>query len=337
MTALPSAAAKAAFPVRSGVGPTRRGKIPVKPAEAIEAHADVLGEVEMRDNGKLPAEMGGQTRYPAEWLRHSGGLADKVEGVGRKIRQSAAHAIKPVTLALGGRSPSIVFADTDLDAAGMGVVSGVFAATGRTCIAGSRPLVHKDIAADFVARLIEVAKNAKIGDQTEAGADVGPVTTAPQYEKALSCIAIAEAEGATRVFGGNPIKVEGGAVDQFVEPAIFTGVTPRMRIAREEAFGPVLAVLTFEDEEDAIANDFGPAAGVWTRDMGRALRMSERLQAGTVRINAYRAVSFTSPFGGCKRSGLGRESGRQAILEFPQTGSGWIATERSVANPFIPR
>jgi aldehyde dehydrogenase (NAD+) len=170
---------------------------------------------------------------------------------------------------------------------------------------------------------------------------VGPITTPAQYRKVLDYIAIAKKEGAQCVLGGKAYDGAGSRGGQFVEPTIFTGVNNRMRIAQEEVFGPVLAVIPFENEDDAvnIANDvdFGLAAGVWTTDIGRAFRMSEKLKVGTVWVNTYRAVSYTSPFGGYKRSGLGRESGLEGIKEFLQVKSVWIATKASTANPFIIR
>ena len=429
--------------------PTQRGKLLVQLAQIIEREAGRLGELEVRDNGKLIAEMSAQTKYLAEWYRYYGGLADKVEGAvlpadrpgifnftryeplgvvgmitawnspllllawklapalaagntavvkpseftsasslefmdlvkeagfpdgvvncitgyglevgapmvenpdvskvaftgsdlaGQKIYEAAAKKIMPVTLELGGKSPNIVFEDADFEAAVMGAVSGIFAATGQTCIAGSRLLVQRSIHDRFVERLIEVAGEAKIGDPMSTDTHVGPVTTAPQYEKILHYMSVAKEDGATCVLGGKPYSGEGAKGDRFVEPTIFTGVTNDMRIAQEEVFGPILSVIPFDTEEDAIriGNDivFGLAAGVWTSDIGRALRMSEKLKAGTVWVNTYRAVSFMTPFGGFKRSGQGRENGQEAIKEFMQVKSVWIAQQTTTANPFIMR
>ncbi len=443
-------AAKAAFEGEwSELTATARGKLLVKLADIIEREAARLGELEVRDNGKLIAEMGAQTKYMAEWYRYFGGLADKVEGAvlpadkpgifnftryeplgvvgmitawnspllllawklapalaagntavvkpseftsastlefmeliteagfprgvvncitgfglevgqpmvdhpdtakvaftgsdvaGQKIYESAAKKIMPVTLELGGKSPNIVFEDADIEAAVMGAISGIFAATGQTCIAGSRLLLQRSIHNQFVDRLVTVASEARIGDPMSTETHVGPVTTPPQYEKILRYIDVARDDGATCVLGGKPYTGEGAKGNRFVEPTIFTGVSNDMRIAQEEVFGPVLSVIPFDTEEEAvkIGNDimFGLAAGVWTSDIGRALRMSEKLKAGTVWVNTYRAVSFMSPFGGYKRSGQGRESGQQAIKEFLQIKSVWIAQQTTVANPFIIR
>ncbi|QCO56538.1 aldehyde dehydrogenase [Pseudorhodobacter turbinis] len=260
---------------------------------------------------------------------------------GQKIYEAAARKIMPVTLELGGKSPNIVFANANFEAAIMGAISGIFAASGQTCIAGSRLLVQRSIHDKFVARLVEVAGAAKIGDPMSTETNVGPITTRPQFQKVLDYIDIAKDEGATCVLGGKPYTGKGAQGGQFIEPTIFTGVTNDMRIAQEEVFGPILSVIPFEDEAEAIEIgndiDFGLAAGVWTSDIGCALRMSERLRAGTVWVNTYRAVSFTSPFGGYKRSGEGRESGKDAIKEFLQVKSVWIAHETTPQNPFIIR
>lgn len=260
---------------------------------------------------------------------------------GQKIYESAAAGIKHVSLELGGKSPNIVFEDADFEAAVMGAISGIFAATGQTCLAGSRLLLQRSIHDRFVDRLVEVAREAKIGDPMDSATNVGPVTTEPQYNKVLEYIDIGRREGATCVLGGGPYTGPEARGGQFVEPTIFTGVTNSMRIAQEEIFGPVLAIIPFDDEAEAIAigNDvaYGLAAGVWTSDMGRALRMSERLRAGTIWVNTYRALSYTTPFGGFKRSGVGRENGIEAIKQYCEVKSVWIATETSTANPFVMR
>jgi aldehyde dehydrogenase (NAD+) len=255
---------------------------------------------------------------------------------GQHVYELAARGIKHVTLELGGKSANIVFDDADMHAAVNGVVSGIFAATGQTCIAGSRALVQRSIHDAFVERLLALAKTARMGNPLELTTQVGPVTTRPQYEKVLEYIGIAKGEGAICRLGGRAATEQG---PWFVEPTIFTGVAPDMRIAREEVFGPVLSVIPFDDEDDAIriANNsiYGLAAGVWTQSMQRAIRVPERLEAGTVWVNTYRAVSYMSPFGGYKRSGIGRESGQDAIYEYLQTKSVWIDVSGTTRNPFV--
>ena len=260
---------------------------------------------------------------------------------GEHIYSTAAKGLKRVSLELGGKSPNIVFADCEMDDAVKGAVSGIFAATGQTCIAGSRLLVQEDIHDEFVDKLVAFAKTAKMGNPMEAQTQVGPVTNIPQYEKVLGYIDVAKGEGAETVLGGSKASRPECGSGWFVEPTIFTGVNNTMRIAQEEVFGPVLSVIPFKDDEEAIAvgNDvvFGLAAGVWTQNIRRALLMSERLQAGTIWVNTYRAVSYMSPFGGYKRSGLGRENGQDAIRDYMQTKSVWISTATEVPNPFVMR
>jgi aldehyde dehydrogenase (NAD+) len=193
----------------------------------------------------------------------------------------------------------------------------------------------------FVDKLLAVARTARMGDPMSPDTQVGPVTTPPQYQKVLQYIDIARSEGATAVLGGSKGAAPECGTGWFVQPTIFTGVSNGMRIAQEEVFGPVLSVLRFKDEADAlrIANDvrFGLAAAVWTNDIGRAIRMSEKLQAGTVWVNTYRAVSFMAPFGGYKDSGLGRENGIDAIRAYLQTKSVWINSGAVAGNPFVMR
>ena len=261
------------------------------------------------------------------------------EAAGRRIYELAARELKTVTLELGGKSPNIVFDDADLDQAVKGAVSGIFAASGQTCQAGSRLLLQRTIHDAFIDKLVAFAGSAKLGDPALPDTQIGPISTQPQFEKILDYIRIAKDEGARCVLGGKSRPDLGAG--WFVEPTIFTNVRNDMRIAQEEVFGPVLSVIPFDTEEQAIAiaNDvlYGLAAAVWTRSLRRAMLMTDALQAGTVWVNNYRATSFTSPFGGYKRSGIGRESGSEAIKEYLQTKCVWISSDLDVPNPFIRR
>ena len=264
------------------------------------------------------------------------------DATGAQVYQTAARNIKPVTMELGGKSAQLVFADANLHNAVKGVVSGIFAATGQTCVAGSRALVHRSIHDEFVDRFLKLARTARMGDPLQETTQVGPITTKPQYAKVLSYIEIAKQQGAQVMLGGGPATRPECGDGWFVEPTVFTGVTSDMRIAQEEIFGPVLSIMMFETDEEAIeiANGsiYGLAAGVWTADIGRCLNVARRLESGTVWINTYRVSSPLSPFGGYKRSGFGRESGLLAIREFVQEKSVWIETSGAdVPNPFIVR
>lgn len=261
---------------------------------------------------------------------------------GARIASTAASRLKRVALELGGKSPNIVFEDADFDLAAAGVVSGIFGAAGQMCTAGSRLLVQTSIRDRFVEKVMALAGKIRLGDPMDPTTNVGPIATAPQLKKVLQYIDVAKTDGALCILGGRQAAGDGLGAGQFVEPTIFTDVTPGMRIAREEVFGPVLAIIEFGTEEDAlrIANDvaYGLVAGVWTTSMPRALRMTRALKVGTVWVNTYRAYSYMVPFGGTKRSGLGRESGIEAINEYLETKSVFISTsDRPPANVFVMR
>ncbi len=258
---------------------------------------------------------------------------------GRKVAEAAVRHLKKVTLELGGKSANIVFADADFEQAVNGAIAGIFGASGQTCIAGSRLLLERSIHDRFVAKLIEVVGAARIGNPAEQSTQIGPIATRAQFNKILDYIEIARKDGATCVLGGTALTGAQYGQGQFIAPTIFTGVTNNMRIAREEVFGPVLAVIPFDTVEEAlkIANDtdFGLAAAVWTTDLHKAIHCSDRLEAGTVWVNNYRATSFTTPFGGYKRSGIGREGGLNGAYEYLQAKSVWVTTKPQRANPFV--
>jgi acyl-CoA reductase-like NAD-dependent aldehyde dehydrogenase len=261
---------------------------------------------------------------------------------GARIYETAARGMKRVAMELGGKSPNIVFEDADFDAAAVGVVSGIFGAAGQMCVAGSRLLVQNSIKESFTERLIALARDVRLGDPMQPTTNIGPISTPPQYAKVLDYIGIAKSDGARCILGGKPAVGPGLTGGQFVELTIFTDVTNDMRIAQEEVFGPVLSVIGFDDEQRAIelGNSviYGLVAGVWTGNIGRAMRMTKALRAGTVWVNTYRAYSFMMPFGGMKMSGLGRENGIEAVHEFLETKSVFLSTSASApVNPFLQR
>lgn len=258
--------------------------------------------------------------------------------VGRMIAADAGKLLVPCTMELGGKSPNMIFEDADLDKAVVGALAGIFAATGQTCIAGSRLLVQRKVHDQVAERLVARAKTIKLGNPLEKTTEMGTAANEPQFERILKMIGAAKAEGAVLATGGQAAKGDGLGKGFFVEPTIFTNVNNGMEIAQEEVFGPVLSIIPFDTEEEAIAigNDtkYGLASGIWTTNLSRALRVSREIHAGTVWVNTYRAASVMAPFGGFKDSGFGRERGVMAMEEFLQTKNVMIDFSDDERDPF---
>jgi acyl-CoA reductase-like NAD-dependent aldehyde dehydrogenase len=429
--------------------PMQQGRLLRRLADLLRDHAEHLGQVETRDNGKLIREMLGQARALASYYDYYAGLADKILGetiplentavfnytlrepvgvvgiitpwnspllilsfslaaalatgntvvvkpsehtsastlefaklvqaagfppgvfnvvtgfgktaggalvrhpgvnkivftggaeTGKVIAQLAAGNITPVLLELGGKSPNIIFDDATIPNAVNGCIAGIFAASGQTCIAGSRLFLHAKVHDAFVEQLVERTKRIKLGDPARMESEMGPMATTDQLHKVQGFVDSAVQEGAELVYGGT--RPEDPALRQgwFFLPTIFDSVRNDMYLAQEEVFGPVLGVLKFQEEEEliALANQtrYGLAAGIWTNDIKRAHRVARDLKAGTVWINTYRAISYASPFGGYKHSGYGRELGWEAVREFTQVKSVWVDLAETVPDPFALR
>ncbi|WP_407542564.1 aldehyde dehydrogenase (plasmid) [Deinococcus radiomollis] len=423
----------------------QRSKMMHRLAALLERDADLLGETETRDNGKLLREMQGQCRNLPEWFEYYAGAADKIHGetipsdkpnyfiytrrepvgvvaaivpwnsplllmtwklapllaagctvvvkpadqtpvsalvfariveeagfppgvfnvvtggaavgaalvahrgvdkvaftgsteVGIRVGQAAMGHLAKVSLELGGKSPNVVFADADLEAAANGVIAGIFAAGGQTCIAGSRLLVHESVHDELVSRVAARARTIVLGDPMGAQTEMGPVAFRAHLDNILRRCERGVQEGATLVTGGKRASGTGLDAGFFVEPTIFTDVRPEMSLAQEEIFGPVLSVLSFRDDEEAVRlannSEFGLGAGVWTRDVQRAHRVAHAIKAGTVWVNAYRAVSYNAPFGGFKQSGIGRENSLEGVLDYLDTKTVWIELTGATRDPF---
>jgi aldehyde dehydrogenase (NAD+) len=305
--------------------------IVLKPAEQTPLTALRLGELAIEAG--LPAGVvnivTGGPEVGKSIVRHSG--IDKIAftgstAVGKEIMRSASDTLKRVTLELGGKSPNIVFADSDLDSAVRGAINGIFYGKGEVCNAGSRLFLESKIQDEFLDKLIGRAKKMQPADPLDPKTRMGAIVSQEQMQTVLGYIEAGKKEGAKLLTGGNQVSV--GGKGYFLEPTIFGGVSNDMKIAQEEIFGPVLAALTFDDPDQVVAlantNPYGLAAAVWTKDVKKAHQVSRQLRAGTVWINTYGLMDASLPFGGYKSSGFGRELGMHAIEHYTELKTVWL-------------
>jgi aldehyde dehydrogenase (NAD+) len=306
----------------------------LKPAEQTPLSALELAAIAAEAGlpaGALNVVPGYGESAGAALVQHGG--VDKIAftgstAVGRLIMQQAAQSLKRVSLELGGKSPNIVLSDANVDAAARGAFTAIFYNTGQCCTAGSRLLVHDSIKDRLLEQLVARAAKMQPGDPLDPKTRLGPMISAEHMERVLAYIEKGRAEGAEVLAGGRRALYDGAERGFWVQPTVFDAVAEGHCIAREEIFGPVLSVMTFSDDDEAVAmanrSDYGLAAGIWTRDIGRAHRMARDLEAGTVWINTYHPGDAASPFGGYKQSGFGRELGRHSLDLYTQIKSVWV-------------
>jgi acyl-CoA reductase-like NAD-dependent aldehyde dehydrogenase len=303
----------------------------LKPAEQTPLTALRLGELAIEAGlpaGVLNIVTGGP-EVGKVIVRHSG--IDKIAftgstAVGKEIMRTASDTLKRITLELGGKSPNIVFADSDLDSAVRGAINGIFYGKGEVCNAGSRLFLESKIQDEFLDRLIARAKKMQPADPLDPKTRMGAIVSQEQMQTVLGYIESGKNEGAKLLIGGNRVAVEGKGY--FLEPTIFGEVRSDMKIAQEEIFGPVLAALAFDDLDEVVtaanSNPYGLAAAVWTKDVKKAHQISRQLRAGTVWINTYGLMDASLPFGGYKSSGFGRELGMHAIEHYTELKTVWL-------------
>jgi acyl-CoA reductase-like NAD-dependent aldehyde dehydrogenase len=298
----------------------------VKPSELTSGSTLVLGEILLEAGvpagvvnivtGTGPEIGEPMTTHPAvDMVSFTGSTR-----VGRLTMANAAQTLKKVSLELGGKNPQVVFSDADLDAFVDAAVFGAYFNAGECCNAGSRLILHKSIAGDIVARIAELTRKVRVGDPLDPATQVGAIITPQHLEKIVNYIKQAHGEGAVVDQGGEPLDLGTG---QFMEPTILSNVMPEMAVARDEVFGPVVSVLTFDTIEEAIgianAVDYGLSASVWSRDFDTCLTIGRRVRAGTIWMNTFMDGASELPFGGYKQSGLGRELGRHAVEDYTET------------------
>jgi len=306
--------------------------IVLKPAEQTPLTALRFGELAIEAGvppGVLNILTGGPETGKAI-VRHPG--IDKIAftgstAVGKEIMRSSADTLKRVTLELGGKSPNIVFADSDIDSAVKGAINGIFYGKGEVCNAGSRLFVENKVQDEFLEKLVARAKKLQPADPLDPKTRLGAIVSQEQMQTVLSYVEAGKKEGAKLIAGGNRVSVDGGK-GFFLEPTIFGDVTNDMKIAQEEIFGPVLVTLSFDDVDQVIdlanRNQYGLAAALWTRDIKKAHSVSRQLKAGTVWINTYGLMDAALPFGGYKSSGFGRELGMHAIEHYTELKTVWL-------------